>query len=191
MLHKLSWIQTNRPLPRLMFVLLSQCEWNQSFFLTWSQMEFDEKELRKEISYAIKNIHGVRQVETALHMLQLALSFCLCSFSLIKTCGRCLSHKVSCLFCSLLSIFCLILSPWLLVSLMFLCHFHSSFGLPYWRLHAQITPGFFSYHAVDMANENYYYTNVCVYMQLCILPWTSRKKRCNTWSCFCCFASCH
>lgn len=25
-------------------------------------MEFDEKELRKEISYAIKNIHGVRQV---------------------------------------------------------------------------------------------------------------------------------
>lgn len=26
-------------------------------------MEFDEKELRKEISYAIKNIHGVRQVE--------------------------------------------------------------------------------------------------------------------------------
>lgn len=28
-------------------------------------MEFDEKELRKEISYAIKNIHGVRQVETA------------------------------------------------------------------------------------------------------------------------------
>ncbi|KAI3352926.1 hypothetical protein L3Q82_019507 [Scortum barcoo] len=28
------------------------------------KMEFDEKELRKEISYAIKNIHGVRQVET-------------------------------------------------------------------------------------------------------------------------------
>lgn len=28
-------------------------------------MEFEEKELRKEISYAIKNIHGVRQVETA------------------------------------------------------------------------------------------------------------------------------
>uniref|UniRef100_A0A672I1Z5 Interferon-induced GTP-binding protein Mx n=1 Tax=Salarias fasciatus TaxID=181472 RepID=A0A672I1Z5_SALFA len=27
------------------------------------KMEFDEKELRKEISYAIKNIHGVRQVE--------------------------------------------------------------------------------------------------------------------------------
>lgn len=40
----------------------------QNFFLTLSQMEFDEKELRKEISYAIKNIHGVRQVETALYM---------------------------------------------------------------------------------------------------------------------------
>lgn len=26
------------------------------------QMEFDEKELRKEISYAIKNIHGIRHV---------------------------------------------------------------------------------------------------------------------------------
>lgn len=26
------------------------------------QMEFDEKDLRREISYAIKNIHGVRQV---------------------------------------------------------------------------------------------------------------------------------
>lgn len=25
-------------------------------------MEFDEKELRKEISYAIKNIHGIRHV---------------------------------------------------------------------------------------------------------------------------------
>ena len=24
------------------------------------QMEFDEKELRREISYAIKNIHGIR-----------------------------------------------------------------------------------------------------------------------------------
>uniref|UniRef100_A0A8L0DQ01 dynamin GTPase n=1 Tax=Oncorhynchus mykiss TaxID=8022 RepID=A0A8L0DQ01_ONCMY len=30
------------------------------------KMEFDEKELRREISYAIKNIHGVRQVQTAL-----------------------------------------------------------------------------------------------------------------------------
>ncbi|MED6252516.1 hypothetical protein ATANTOWER_012798 [Ataeniobius toweri] len=29
------------------------------------KMEFDEKELRKEISYAIKNIHGVRQVQPA------------------------------------------------------------------------------------------------------------------------------
>lgn len=26
------------------------------------KMEFDEKDLRREISYAIKNIHGVRQV---------------------------------------------------------------------------------------------------------------------------------
>lgn len=26
------------------------------------QMEFNEKELRREISYAIKNIHGIRQV---------------------------------------------------------------------------------------------------------------------------------
>lgn len=26
------------------------------------QMEFDEKELRREISYAIKNIHGIRHV---------------------------------------------------------------------------------------------------------------------------------
>ena len=31
------------------------------------QMEFDEKELRKEISYAIKNIHGVRQVHAVWH----------------------------------------------------------------------------------------------------------------------------
>ncbi|KPP67531.1 dynamin-2-like [Scleropages formosus] len=31
------------------------------------KMEFDEKELRREISYAIKNIHGVRQVEWGLH----------------------------------------------------------------------------------------------------------------------------
>lgn len=27
-----------------------------------AQMEFDEKDLRREISYAIKNIHGVRHV---------------------------------------------------------------------------------------------------------------------------------
>lgn len=39
-------------------------------------MEFDEKELRKEISYAIKNIHGVRQVETAIyHKLHVCLGF--------------------------------------------------------------------------------------------------------------------
>lgn len=29
------------------------------------QMEFNEKELRREISYAIKNIHGIRQVTQA------------------------------------------------------------------------------------------------------------------------------
>lgn len=28
-----------------------------------SQIVFDEKELRREISHAIKNVHGVRQVE--------------------------------------------------------------------------------------------------------------------------------
>ena len=27
------------------------------------QMEFDEKELRREISYAIRNIHGIRYVQ--------------------------------------------------------------------------------------------------------------------------------
>lgn len=31
------------------------------------QMEFDEKELRKEISYAIKNIHGIRHVRPPTH----------------------------------------------------------------------------------------------------------------------------
>ena len=30
-------------------------------------MEFDEKELRKEISYAIKNIHGIRHVRPPTH----------------------------------------------------------------------------------------------------------------------------
>lgn len=30
--------------------------------LLFFQMEFNEKELRREISYAIKNIHGIRQV---------------------------------------------------------------------------------------------------------------------------------
>lgn len=30
-------------------------------------MEFDEKELRKEISYAIKNIHGIRHVRFPTH----------------------------------------------------------------------------------------------------------------------------
>ena len=28
------------------------------------QMEFDEKELRREITYAIKNIHGIRYIST-------------------------------------------------------------------------------------------------------------------------------
>lgn len=36
---------------------LLACIW-----FVFSQMEFDEKDLRREISYAIKNIHGVRQV---------------------------------------------------------------------------------------------------------------------------------
>lgn len=40
--------------------------WGHSEFLLKCllplQMEFDEKELRKEISYAIKNIHGIRHV---------------------------------------------------------------------------------------------------------------------------------
>jgi hypothetical protein len=31
-------------------------------------MEFDEKDLRREISYAIKNIHGVRQVPWGIPM---------------------------------------------------------------------------------------------------------------------------
>ena len=39
--------------PRYLFA----CVW-----FVFSQMEFDEKDLRREISYAIKNIHGVRQV---------------------------------------------------------------------------------------------------------------------------------
>ena len=34
------------------------------FFLAVPQIVFDEKELRREISHAIKNVHGVRQVET-------------------------------------------------------------------------------------------------------------------------------
>lgn len=33
------------------------------FFSLFSQIVFDEKELRREISHAIKNVHGVRQVE--------------------------------------------------------------------------------------------------------------------------------
>lgn len=32
------------------------------------QMEFDEKELRREISYAIKNIHGIRHVSPPPHL---------------------------------------------------------------------------------------------------------------------------
>lgn len=59
-------------------------------------MEFDEKELRKEISYAIKNIHGVRQVEQTYCCSHLPYLFpCLsavflvylCLFSFIKTCS--------------------------------------------------------------------------------------------------------
>lgn len=38
-----------------------------------SQMEFDEKDLRREISYAIKNIHGVRQVPRGTHNLFLSI----------------------------------------------------------------------------------------------------------------------
>lgn len=40
-------------------------QWNEvsSLWLIFPlQMEFNEKELRREISYAIKNIHGIRQV---------------------------------------------------------------------------------------------------------------------------------
>lgn len=76
-----------------------------------SQMEFDEKELRKEISYAIKNIHGVRQVvppwnQTSAHICLLpCLSVCVHSrptvffcfqvspssvLSLLSTCVVCL-----------------------------------------------------------------------------------------------------
>lgn len=35
---------------------------DQPFLCFSTQMEFDEKELRREISYAIKNIHGIRHV---------------------------------------------------------------------------------------------------------------------------------
>lgn len=60
-------------------------------------MEFDEKELRKEISYAIKNIHGVRQVETTCKTCR-SFPVCqlfprLCPFSFIKT-GTLLSSGV-------------------------------------------------------------------------------------------------
>lgn len=41
--------------------VLQQKQWTHHFFL-YLQMEFDEKELRREISYAIKNIHGIRHV---------------------------------------------------------------------------------------------------------------------------------
>uniref|UniRef100_A0AAX7UR50 Interferon-induced GTP-binding protein Mx n=1 Tax=Astatotilapia calliptera TaxID=8154 RepID=A0AAX7UR50_ASTCA len=45
------------------------------------KMEFDEKELRKEISYAIKNIHGVRQVEPGCEKTpHICLLTCLTSF---------------------------------------------------------------------------------------------------------------
>ena len=36
---------------------------HQNLFILWNkilQIEFDEKELRREITYAIKNIHGIR-----------------------------------------------------------------------------------------------------------------------------------
>ncbi|KAL4623318.1 dynamin-1 [Arapaima gigas] len=45
------------------------------------KMEFDEKELRKEISYAIKNIHGIRQA--APHLL--AVSHCLIVVCLLSS----------------------------------------------------------------------------------------------------------
>lgn len=41
--------------------VLHVLELSTSSFL-YLQMEFDEKELRREISYAIKNIHGIRHV---------------------------------------------------------------------------------------------------------------------------------
>uniref|UniRef100_A0A8C5DCN9 Interferon-induced GTP-binding protein Mx n=1 Tax=Gouania willdenowi TaxID=441366 RepID=A0A8C5DCN9_GOUWI len=41
------------------------------------KMEFDEKELRKEISYAIKNIHGVRQVDPDGKTLTRVICICL------------------------------------------------------------------------------------------------------------------
>ena len=48
------------------------------FFLSfYVQMEFDEKELRKEISYAIKNIHGIRHVCSHLPPSSLSLSLSL------------------------------------------------------------------------------------------------------------------
>lgn len=54
-----------------------------NIFLSLSafQMEFDEKELRKEISYAIKNIHGIRHVRLPAHPPPFPLFF-LCFTSL-------------------------------------------------------------------------------------------------------------
>lgn len=44
------------------------------------RMEYDEKELRREISYAIKNIHGVRYVHTQLHTLGMLSMVQFCTF---------------------------------------------------------------------------------------------------------------
>ncbi len=41
---------------------LFYCPASNKFFL-FPQIEFDEKELRREITYAIKNIHGIRYVQ--------------------------------------------------------------------------------------------------------------------------------
>jgi len=44
-------------------------------YVALHQMEFDEKELRREISYAIKNIHGIRYVsQTYINLFKRALS---------------------------------------------------------------------------------------------------------------------
>ena len=34
----------------------------ENFTIVFFQIEFDEKDLRREITYAIKNIHGIRLV---------------------------------------------------------------------------------------------------------------------------------
>lgn len=90
-------------------------------------MEFDEKELRKEISYAIKNIHGVRQVETTWKQAStcstyqyLSASVSVCCFVCVRFCVQRKTRSVLCFPLSVLFVMSLINVLALLFLLLFI-----------------------------------------------------------------------